>query len=121
MKSVRAILSLLLLVLFPLVVIAALVGVIALTVTVADRTGSTPLASKLILVPVLIGVVIAIGEVLRRRPDPPPLPELTRAQHPELWAQVDELATLAQTAPPDRIELSPEVNASSSRPSAAAR
>ncbi|OYO17714.1 hypothetical protein CGZ94_02175 [Enemella evansiae] len=111
MKSVRALLSLLLLVLFPLVVVAALVGVIALTVTVAGRTGSTPFAAKLILVPVLLGVVVAVGEVLRRRPEPPPLPELTRAQHPALWAQVDELAALAQTAPPDRIELSPEVNA----------
>lgn len=64
---------------------------------------------------IVAGVAIfAIGgalyKVLKLRPAPHGA-VLTRADQPELWQAVDELAVVAQTRGPDEIRLVPEVNA----------
>ncbi|MBD7917523.1 M48 family metallopeptidase [Cellulomonas sp. Sa3CUA2] len=92
-----------------LLVIAALGAATVL----AFRSGSGPLAVKLGVVTVvaLAGVVVALWKVARARPAPPQGPALLRADAPELWAVVDELAVLTATRAPDEIRLAPDVNA----------
>ncbi|WHT19953.1 M48 family metallopeptidase [Crossiella sp. CA-258035] len=61
-----------------------------------------------------IGVAVAVGAALRKvlkvRNEPYGA-RLVRAEYPELWRTVDELAVAADTRGPDDIRLVPEVNA----------
>ncbi|SMD26635.1 M48 family metallopeptidase [Kibdelosporangium aridum] len=64
---------------------------------------------------IVAGIVIfAIGgalyKVLKHRPQPHGA-AITRAEQPELWQMIDELAVIANTRGPDEIRLVPEVNA----------
>lgn len=106
--SVRALLAVLLLVLFPFFVVAlGVVGVIA-GFQVGHRAGGQ-------IALVSIGLMIALGfalvRALRTRLTPPTGPRLTRQEQPQLWRMVDELAEQARTRPPDEITLVPEINA----------
>lgn len=92
-----------------LLVIAGLGG---LTLLALD-SGVGAVAGKLAFVTLAAigGLVVALWRVARARPAPPSGPLVTRAQAPELWAMVDDLAVLAGTRAPDEIRLAPDVNA----------
>lgn len=113
MVKIRAALALVVLGLFPFVVIALLVAVVA-AARWAFVTGSNLAGSKILLylgLPLLFAVFIAVRDVARARPTPSSLPELKREAHPALWREVDALADGLNTPSPSRIVLAPEVNA----------
>ncbi|PFG17890.1 Zn-dependent protease with chaperone function [Propionicimonas paludicola] len=114
MSKLRAAVSLLVLFLFPLVVVALVIGVFFAIVMVAFAVGSSALGrvlAQLIVVPLLIAIFAAIREARRARLQPVAGPQLLREEYPTLWATIVELARLAKTEPPRRVVLIPEVNA----------
>ncbi|GAA1746801.1 M48 family metallopeptidase [Aeromicrobium alkaliterrae] len=91
------------------------VGIVAVTIALAVQAfalGGEAVGVKLGLLAVVVGLGVG-GAVwsASRAPGRDPGPDVTRADAPELWQVVDELATLAETRGPDRIELVSEVNA----------
>jgi len=110
--SVRAAVSLLLLAGF-YVVAFALVAVLGWLAVLAYRSGSETGGAKLgfVAAAVAVAIVVALVKVARARPEAEPGLQVSRANAPALWAQVDELAGVAQTRVPDEIRLVPEVNA----------
>lgn len=114
MSKLRAAVSLLVLFLFPVVVAALVIGVFFAIVMVAFAAGSSALGrvlGQLIVVPLLIAIIAAIREARRARLQPVAGPQLLREEYPTLWATIVELARLANTEPPRRVVLIPEVNA----------
>ena len=97
---------------FYVVVLAVLAGLGGVT-ALAFSSGLGPAAAKLgfVTVAAMVGVVVAMWKVARARPAPPSGPLLLRADAPELWATLDELAVLTGTRVPDEIRLAPDVNA----------
>ena len=97
---------------FYVVALLVLGGLAALTV-LAFRLGAGVLGGKLgfVTIAAMVGVVVALWKVARARPGTPAGPVLLRADAPELWALVDEVAELTGTRPPDEIRLAPDVNA----------
>jgi len=108
----RAVVAVLTLAGFYVTALLVIAGLGALTV-LAFRSGTGPLAGKLgfVTIAAVVGVVVALWKVARARPEPPSGPVLLRAEAPELWAIVDELAVLTGTRAPDEIRLAPDVNA----------
>ncbi|MBF0687422.1 MAG: M48 family metallopeptidase [Cellulomonas sp.] len=108
----RAVVAVLTLAGFYVTALLLIAGLGALTV-LAFRSGTGPLAGKLgfVTIAAVVGVVVALWKVARARPEPPSGPVLLRAEAPELWAMVDELAVLTGTRAPDEIRLAPDVNA----------
>ena len=98
--------------LFPVVAVALvavlIVGIVALGQ--ALDIGTT-LLGRLIVGPIIIAIAFGAWTAYKNRPEPEEGVELTEADHPALWAEVRTLATAAQTAPPARIVMTPEVNA----------
>lgn len=114
MSTLRAAVSLLVLLLFPLVVVALVVGLFFAVVMLAFAAGSTALGrilAQVIVVPLLIAIFAAVREARRARVQPVAGPQLLREEYPTLWATILELARLARTEPPRRVVLIPEVNA----------
>lgn len=66
---------------------------------------------RILVAPLVVALVLGFREARRYRPEPAEGIDLAAAQHPELWGEVNRLAQLAQTAPPDRIVIVPEANA----------
>jgi len=110
--TVRAALSLVLLVGFYVVALALIAGLGWLSLF-AFREGSETGGAKLAFVAVAaaVAVVVALVKVARARPHAQPGLQVSRANAPALWATVDELAVVAQTRVPDEIRLVPDVNA----------
>ncbi|AOS62025.1 M48 family metallopeptidase [Actinoalloteichus hymeniacidonis] len=106
--AVRAFLAVLLLILFPIFVLALGIGGTIAGINIGGRGG-------IYLAIVAVGLMLALGfglvQALRTRLTPPDGPRLTRQEQPMLWQLVDELAANAQTRPPDEIILVPEINA----------
>jgi Zn-dependent protease with chaperone function len=112
MPKLRAVLSLCVLLLFPVVVLALVSGLFLVVVLVTTQSSVAGRGlAQLLLIPLVVGVIAAIREALRARPRPAEGPELTRAAHPRLWELVDSTAALVATAPPERLVLTPDVNA----------
>lgn len=97
---------------FYVAALAVVVGLGALTV-VALETGTGVVAGKLGYVTLAAAgaLVVALWKVARAKPPKPTGPVVLRGDAPELWAVVDEVATLAGTRGPDEIRLAPDVNA----------
>ena len=97
---------------FYVAALAVVVGLGALTV-LAMEAGTGVVAGKLGFVTLAAagGLVVALWKVARARPPQPTGPVLLRADAPELWGIVDELASLTGTRGPDEIRLAPDVNA----------
>lgn len=95
----RAALALLVLYLFPVLVLGAVVGVLALAVR-SDFAPGVGVAVKIVALPLVAAVVLAARDMRRtwRQPYEPPGIELTRAEHSALWAEVDGLATAIGTS-----------------------
>lgn len=104
----RAILATLLLVAFPVVVVAIGVASVLVGLQVGHKPGAYIMLAGL-------GMMIALGfglvSALRARRPPIEGPRLGRDEHPALWRMIDELAEQAKTRPPDEIVLIGEINA----------
>lgn len=108
----RAVVAVVTLVGFYVAALLVVAGLGALTVA-AFGAGVGVLGGKLgfVTVAAMVAVVVALWKVARARPAPPSGPVVLRADAPELWAVVDELAELTGTRAPDEIRLAPDVNA----------
>ncbi|WP_082618487.1 M48 family metalloprotease [Oerskovia sp. Root22] len=110
--TLRAALSVLMLVGFYVLALAMVVGLGAATVwAFSEHAG--PGAAKLgfLTVVVAVGLVVALWKVARAKPSPEPGVVLSPSDAPELWSTVRELADAAQTRVPDEIRLVADVNA----------
>ncbi|MEU6641233.1 M48 family metallopeptidase [Saccharomonospora sp. NPDC046836] len=106
--SVRALLAVLLLALFPIFVLALGIAGVLAGFGIGQRTG---VYVAIVSIGMMLALGIALMQALRTRLTPPEGPDLTRHEQPGLWQLVDELAAQAQTRPPDQIVLVPEINA----------
>lgn len=112
MVKVRALGALAALVAFPLLVLALVAAGVAVVVAVAAGGHSIVLVLKFVLLPLAVAVWVGIKGFRSLRTDEGPSgPEISRAEHPRFWQEVDALARLAETDPPERVVLVPEVNA----------
>ncbi len=109
--KVRAVSALAALVVFPLAILLLLAGAVAVLVRLASDGHSGLPVIKLLILPLVIAVYVGVKQIRADRPQAPGGPELTRSEHPLLWAEVERLAAVAQTEPPHRITLVPDVNA----------
>ncbi|QIK72819.1 M48 family metalloprotease [Propioniciclava coleopterorum] len=114
MPVVRAWAPRLVLVAFPLFVVAVLAALVWLSFAASAATHlSIQPFLRWIVVPLVVVVAAAIWRSVRSgRPEPLEGPELTPQDHPALWAEVTQLARAAQTDPPARIVLTRENYAS---------
>ena len=100
--------------LFPLAVLAlaaaAIWGLFALTATFSEGRGFSILG-RILVAPLVFALFLGVRAALRYKAEPAEGIEVTAAEHPALWAEVNQLAALAQTEPPSRIVIVPEVNA----------
>ncbi len=109
-----------LLVVFPALIVGALttVGVVFLVAVNATGRGGqyTDRASVQLLalgLPVLFGLLlVALGLLRRRTPEPAEGLELEPDDEPELWAEIDDLSAAMGEDPPDRLVLDGRVRAS---------
>lgn len=112
MVKVRAALALLMLALFPFLVVALLIAIVAAALWAFRHSGVA--GTKILLyvgLPLVVAVFVAVRDVLRARPELSAAPELKREEHPALWAEVERLADGLATPAPSRIVVTPEVNA----------
>ncbi|WP_018544155.1 M48 family metalloprotease [Streptomyces sp. LaPpAH-108] len=110
LRALRALVLLLGFYLLSLLVLAALAG---LDISLLEYVHGYA-AFKLVGLSVVLAVPVVRGLFMLRVPkgeDPPGL-EVTEADEPRLWALVRELAAEAGTRAPDRVLLTPDVNAS---------
>ncbi|MFI9815242.1 M48 family metalloprotease [Saccharothrix variisporea] len=108
----RSILAVAMLVGFFVLVLGLTVGLGAVAV-IAMTTGHFGVGAIKVAViagGIALAVAGAVYKALKQRAEPEGVP-LTRAEQPELWRVVDELAVIAGTRAPDDIRLVPEVNA----------
>lgn len=100
--------------LFPVVVVALVAGLVVAAIAVASLVGNS-VPGRLILqwvaIPLGIAVLVAAREAWKYKPEPADGIEVLPREHPQLWGEVHRLAELAQTEPPARIVIVPEVNA----------
>ncbi|MBK0332614.1 M48 family metallopeptidase [Brachybacterium sp. MASK1Z-5] len=117
MSYLRALPALLMLILYPVLVIALVVSVVALLVlTIVElHSGRAIIFAVIVLLGLLGGIGYAIKELVTRPKPSIEGPSLDRAQAPALWAQVDELAAAVGTPTVDRIHVLPEANAAVTR------
>ncbi len=107
----RSALSLLALAAFPLFVLALLAGAIWGVVALASGDHTVAPAVKFLVLPLVLAVYWAIKDLRNLPSGGTDGPELTRTEHPALWAEVDRLASIVETEAPRRIVLVPDVNA----------
>ncbi|ANN19679.1 peptidase M48 Ste24p [Amycolatopsis orientalis] len=104
----RAVLATLLLVAFPLAVVAVGVASVLAGLRIPGKPGTYVMLAGL-------GMMIALGfglvSALRARRPPIEGPRLDRDAHPALWEMIDDLAAQVKTRPPDEIVLIGEINA----------
>ncbi|WP_298990303.1 M48 family metallopeptidase [uncultured Pseudokineococcus sp.] len=112
LAAVSAAVALVALVAFPLVVVAMVVALVAGAVLLTGEVPVVPQALGWTAFSLGAALVVAALAAVRARPAPAEGPELTRAEHPALLAQVDEVAAALGTAPPDRVVVDLDVNAS---------
>ncbi len=101
--------------LFPVAVVVVLAGVIAALVAVSNAFfggGGIWEMVQIVAIPLVIALVVGARLAAAYKVEPAEGVEVSPAEHPQLWAEITELAALAQTAPPSRIVIVPEVNAS---------
>lgn len=101
--------------LFPVAVVVVLTGVIAALVAVSNAFfggGGIWEMVQIVAIPLVIALVVGARLAAAYKVEPAEGVEVSPAEHPQLWAEITELAALAQTAPPSRIVIVPEVNAS---------
>jgi Zn-dependent protease with chaperone function len=110
--ALRAALVALLLVLFYVLALAAVAALVALSV-LAFRAGIGTVAGKLGFVTVLVALALAraVVAVERRSRDDLPGRPVSRAEEPQLWALVDDVARRLSTRPPEELRLVDDVNA----------
>ena len=112
MVKVRAVAALAALIAFPLFVLALIGGAVVLGAWLAAGGHSIVVVIKFLGIPLLAALWFGVKTARAARHDVGPEgPELTRNRHPRLWQEVDALAVVAQTEPPARITMVPEVNA----------
>ncbi|MGN7704512.1 M48 family metallopeptidase [Cellulosimicrobium sp. 22601] len=110
--TLRAALSVLLLVGFYVLALGAVVGLGAATVwAFSAHIGGGAAKLGFITVVVAVGLVVALVRVARAEKQEPGGMPLTDDDAPELWATVRELAQVADTRAPDEIRLVADVNA----------
>jgi len=101
--------------LFPVVAVALLAGVVlgivAISAVLFDGVG-TGVLIQWVAVPLAAALAFGAWAALRHKPESAEGIEVTPAEHPALWVEVNRLAASAQTEPPARIVIVPEVNAS---------
>lgn len=100
--------------LFPVVAVALLVGVVLGIVAVGAQLFdgiATRVLIQWVALPLAAAIAFGAWAALRHKPEPAEGIEVTPAEHPALWAEVNRLAANAQTEPPARIVIVPEVNA----------
>src|SRR5690349_520239 len=109
----RGLAALIVLVLFPVFVVLLIALILFAGGWVATKINSSLGSHVLLLVlPLILAVGAAVRDVLRaRKPKPLPGHELTREDHPALWAELDALATAMKQPEPDRVVTLPMVNA----------
>lgn len=106
--TVRAVLSLLLLISF--YVIALLIALFLLAVALVDLTARR-IELRLVIV-CLVGAAVILWSIFPRRAKfNPPGPRITPAEHPRLFSMVRDTATEIGVAAPHDVYLVPEVNA----------
>ncbi|MFE6229485.1 M48 family metallopeptidase, partial [Streptomyces sp. NPDC057854] len=110
--TLRAALSVLLLVGFYVLALGAVVGLGAATVwAFSEHAGAGAAKLGFVTVVVAVGLVVALVRVARAEKQGPGGVVLAEADAPELWATVRELAQAAHTRAPDEIRLVADVNA----------
>lgn len=112
LAPVSAALALVALVAFPLVVVALVVGAVVGAVLVADDVPVLPQVLGWTGASLLVALVAAVVAAVRARPALAEGPELVRAEHPALWAELDAVAAAVGTTAPDRVVVDLDVNAS---------
>jgi Zn-dependent protease with chaperone function len=108
---VRAVAALPVLVLFPVVVLALVVGVVAGGFYLGSFAGILGVKVAWIAIPVAWALFSAVRDVWRSRPEPMAGVELDRRPQPAFWAVVDDLADRMQTERPQRVVVNGTVNA----------
>jgi Zn-dependent protease with chaperone function len=113
MSYLRALPALLMLILYPVLVIALVVLVVALLVlTIVElHSGRAIIFAVIVLLGLLGGIGYAIKELVTRPRRSIDGPSVERSLAPALWAQVDELAGAVGTPTVDRIYIAAEANA----------
>lgn len=111
MIRLRALVALLALMLFPVFVLALLAGAVWTVVLLAGNNHSSLPAVKFLVIPLLFAVYWAVKDVRRLAASPVDGPSVSRDDQPRLWAEIDRLAQVAQTEPPARLVVVPDVNA----------
>lgn len=111
MVKLRSVLAMLALVAFPLFVLALLGLAVWGVVALASGGHTVVPAVKFLLIPLVFAVYWAAKDLRRLPPTQAEGPELTRTEHPALWAEIDRLAEVVQTEAPRRIVAVPAVNA----------
>jgi hypothetical protein len=95
---------------FFVLAVGIVLGLAGVTVWLfADHHGSAAIKVALAAGFMVAAAVAAVRTALAARPAPRGAP-LTRADQPELWREIDELAVLAGTRTPDDVRLTPDVN-----------
>ena len=110
--AARAALVAVLLVLFYVLAAAAFLGLVAVAV-LSFRNGLGSISGKLALVAGFVGLALARAIFAVEKSSHQDLPgrAVSRAQEPELWRLVDEVAAGLGTRPPDELRLIDDVNA----------
>ncbi|MFT4216655.1 MAG: M48 family metallopeptidase [Micropruina sp.] len=100
---------------FPVVVVALIAGTVMGILAASDAffggDGVVPML-QILVIPLVVALFFGVRAAIIYKPEPAEGIEVSPVEHPQLWAEVAELAALAQTAPPNRIVIVPEVNAS---------
>lgn len=100
--------------LFPVVAAALLAGVVLGIVAIGAQHFdgvATRVLIQWVAVPLAAALAFGAWAALRHKPESAEGVEVTPAEHPALWDEVNRLAASAQTEPPARIVIVPEVNA----------
>lgn len=100
--------------LFPVVAVALLVGVVLGIVAIGAQLldgVATRVLIQWFALPLAAALAFGAWAAMRHKPEPAEGIEVTPTEHPALWDEVNQLAVNAQTEPPARIVIVPEVNA----------
>lgn len=100
--------------LFPVVAVALLAGVVLGIVAIGAQFFdgvATRVLIQWVAVPLAAALALGAWAALRHKPESAEGVEVTPTEHPALWGEVNQLAVNAQTEPPARIVIVPEVNA----------
>ncbi|RSN20269.1 peptidase M48 Ste24p [Amycolatopsis sp. WAC 04169] len=104
----RAVLATLLLVAFPVVVVAVGVASVLAGLRIQGKIGTYVMLGGLAI---MVALGFGLMSALRARRPPIEGPRLAREAHPALWEMIDDLAAQVKTRPPDEIVLIGEINA----------